>query len=269
MESKPLEIQYISIPYIHRFLDCSIYEIYIKTMDGEQYVIYSRYSYFYKFYNDLLSIKNSQNLNYFIFPPFPSKVFFNTQLSVLTERRILFQNLLRIISLNEDFSKTTIFKNFLNPKIGPNKECTFYMSIILDSHLNKRNSFFTQTETPDYNDDITDISIPSVKLKDGVIFYVFEVKNHFLPDSYNSWKIEKRFSEIFDFYCDLKNELAVECPSLLLKLPEMPPKSGIFENRFSELFIEKRRILIENLFKGMIYLKDFRRLPEFKKFLGL
>ena len=264
------KISEIRIPYIHKFQDVAIYEIYIHKHDSTSYTVYSRFSNFEALNQKILCfLQETEQTKEGLLAPFPEKKIFNLNSSLLFERRVLFQNYLQKLCENSDLCCFEEFIRFLDPINGPNAEISFYMSVLLENKLTKRNSFFDTLETTDLHDDMTHLKITQTKFKEKTIFYVLEVKNTYLPETYNTWTVEKRYSEFHAFHEKLVVELRSSNPTCLLTLPIFPEKRGIFFNHFNREFIEKRKVMLEHYLQQLLLFKEVRRSKLLREFLGL
>jgi len=117
--------------------------------------------------------------------------------------------------------------------------------------------------------EITGVSIPATRTMSDHVLYQIDVTNNRKRKTFSKWTVLKRFTQFFDMDTALRASFA-ENPSLLEKLPPPPErKTKLFNDHMDEVFIEQRRVLLENYLNKLLESEEVVRNPAFLKFLGV
>jgi len=108
------------------------------------------------------------------------------------------------------------------------------------------------------------VTIPTGRVSnEGVVFYVVNVKG-----SFNSWSVEKRYSQFEELQLglvDAKGQHSLHGLPTNLDLP--PKKYKLFTSHISPQFIEERRCLLENYLRKLLTSPDLAKNEMLLKFL--
>jgi len=121
-------------------------------------------------------------------------------------------------------------------------------------------------------DEITGISIKSTTIlrEEAHVRYHVNVRNVNKGSEFKVWTVMKRYHEFVDFNDQLRALMSVTNPSSVSQLPSLPPKHNkSWTDHLNEVFIEKRRILLEVYLRRLIRYPQFRRHELTLKFLGV
>jgi len=126
-------------------------------------------------------------------------------------------------------------------------------------------------ESPARPDDIevTSVTIPATRTMSDHVLYQIDVSNSKRRKSFSKWTVLKRFTQFFDMDSLVRAAFA-EQPEILEKLPPPPErKTKLFNDHMDEVFIEQRRVLLENYLNRMLECEDVARNKDFLLFLGV
>jgi len=95
------------------------------------------------------------------------------------------------------------------------------------------------------------------------------VTNNRKRKTYAKWTVLKRFTQFFDMDTAVRAAFADKL-EILEKLPPPPErKTKLFNDHMDDVFIEQRRVLLDNYLNKMLQCEDVVRNKDFLSFLGV
>jgi len=117
--------------------------------------------------------------------------------------------------------------------------------------------------------EVTGITIPATRTMSDHVLYQIDVTNDHKRKSYSKWTVLKRFTQFFEMDAAVRAAFA-ENLELSAKLPPPPErKTKLFNDHMDEVFIEQRRVILENYLNKMLEVPEVVRAKEFLTFLGV
>jgi len=264
----------IRIPKHHVGEKIVLYEV---EVSNKSYIwnMWLRFEDFHKLHTQLQSLATEYNSKFgssdgekYRLPPFPFKqpkfIVDHKTDRFISERRSLLENYLQRILDCEGFKDYEAFITFLLPprneyEVPPQKAST---NSPATRKLCKPKSDRTGALEISWQDEITGISITKSKTLENHTLYHIDLENENKPKTHGSWTVLKRYCDVFKFDANLRSGIAVKYPDCLKLMPTFPPRSSkIFTNHNDPVFIERRRVLLNNYCQDLIKYPVFRRHP--------
>jgi len=135
---------------------------------------------------------------------------------------------------------------------------------LLDMDLNTMSAMYTAVpmEDIDETDEITNVSIPQTQIlrSEHTVYHVHLINSN-KRESFAEWVVLKRYQDLVNFHNELCAVVEHSHPNAYKLVPPLPPKHWkIFTDHLSEMFIERRRILLQNYLQRLLKCKLFRKL---------
>jgi len=185
-------------------------------------------------------------------PPKRFKIFIShLSPAFIEERRVLLEAFLKKLVGQKDIASCSIFVKFLT--------------------TDKQEIKVEAKKTMDLPEDveITGVSIPATRTMSDHVLYQIDVTNNRKRKTFSKWTVLKRFTQFFDMDTAVRNAFA-DKPEILEKMPPPPErKAKLFNDHMDDVFIEQRRVLLDNYLNKMLQCEDVVRNKEFLVFLGV
>jgi len=170
----------------------------------------------------------------------------------IEERRVLLEAFLKKLIGQKDLANSSILAKFLTS----------------DKQELKIEAKKSVVELPE-DVEITGVSIPATRTMSDHVLYQIDVTNNRKRKTYSKWTVLKRFTQFFDMDAAVRNAFADKL-EILEKLPPPPErKTKLFNDHMDDVFIEQRRVLLENYLNKMLQSEDVVRNKDFLLFLGV
>jgi hypothetical protein len=261
----------VRIPKHHVGEKVVLYEVEVSSKSFI-WNMWLRFEEFHKLHSQLLSLAAEYDTKFgsavggkYRLPPFPFKqpklIIDHKSDKFISERRSLLENYLQRILVSEGFNNYEAFVTFLLPpkneyEVPAKKSSESPVSV----RLSKTKSDRSRALEISGQDEITGISITKSKTLENHTLYHVDLENENKPKSHASWTVLKRYGDVFKFDATLRSEIATKYPECLKLMPTFPPRSSkIFTNHADPVFIERRRVLLNNYCQDLIKYPVFRR----------
>jgi len=121
------------------------------------------------------------------------------------------------------------------------------------------------------DDEITAVYVPQAQiLKNDHVIYHLHIFNANQRKSFQEWTVLKRFDEFNRFDNEFREAIITNFPDQLNKIPPLPPKYlKVIVDHLDDVFVEKRRLLLQGYLQKLIRYPTFRRHELVSKFLGV
>eukprot|EP00457_Paulinella_chromatophora_P013081 gb/GEZN01013351.1/.p1 GENE.gb/GEZN01013351.1/~~gb/GEZN01013351.1/.p1 ORF type:complete len:259 (-),score=42.80 gb/GEZN01013351.1/:137-913(-) len=185
-------------------------------------------------------------------PPKKLKLFTkHTSPTFIEERRVLLENYLKTLLKVKEIAQSPVFTRFLTT----------------DKQENKVVEKKTQKMPDDV--EITHVHVPSTRTMSDHVLYQVDVSNARKPQNFSKWTVLKRFTQFADM--DALVRASFEgTPAVLEQLPPPPRKEvKILSDHMDDVFIQHRRVLLENYLQKMLIVEEVVRNKDFLAFLGV
>jgi len=185
-------------------------------------------------------------------PPKRFKIFVShLSPAFIEERRVLLEAFLKKIVGQKDIAVSSILVKFLT---------TDKQEVKAESKK--------VVELPE-DVEITGVSIPTSRTMSDHVLYQIDVTNNRKRKTYAKWTVLKRFTQFFDMDTAVRAAFA-DKPEILEMLPPPPErKTKLFNDHMDDVFIEQRRVILDNYLNKMLQCAEVVRNKDFLSFLGV
>lgn len=249
---KKADIKTVSIPDSLED-DGVIYYLINVDSSFDSWSVKKRYSQFEDFQSILLSSTLARKIPPGVgLPPKKIKWFSNhTSPAFIEERRVLLEDflssLLKVSALASSEPLTTFLSTDKQSKKAEKKK---------------------KEELPD-DVEITNIEVPSTRTMSDHVLYQVDVSNSRKPRTFSKWTVLKRFTQFYEMDTAVRAALEGK-DSVLEKLPPPPERQfKLLTDHMDDVFIQQRKVLLENYLQRMLEVEEVVRNKEFLQFLGV
>lgn len=219
----------------------------------DSWSVKKRYSQFEDFQSVLLASPLARKIPPNVgLPPKRLKLFTDhSSPAFIEERRVLLESFLQSLLKVPALAKSEPVVNFLNS----------------DKQVSKAEKK-KEAELPD-DVEITHIEVPSTRTMSDHVLYQVDVSNSRKPKTFSKWTVLKRFTQFYDMDAAVRAAFEGQ-EEILAKLPPPPERQfKLFTDHMDDVFIQQRKVLLENYLQRMLRVEEVVRNKDFLQFLGV
>eukprot|EP00808_Paulinella_micropora_P016104 g33805.t1 len=251
-KEKKVDVKKCSIPDTEE-VDGVVYFFINVESSKKAWSVKKRYSQFEDLHSSLQASPLARKIPHGVgLPPKRIWLFVNhTSPAFIEERRVLLESFLYRLVKVPEIARSELFINFLTSDMQ-----------------SKRAEVKRITALPD-DVEITHIEVPSTRTMSDHVLYQVDVSNERKPKTYSKWTVLKRFNQFYEM--DVAVRAAFEGKEdILAKLPPPPERQfRLFTDHLHDVFIQQRRVLLENYLQRMAQVEEVVRNKDFLQFLGV
>ena len=182
----------------------------------------------------------------------------HTSPGFIEERALILENYLQKLTQVPNIASSELFVGFL---------ANDRANIDAPPKVTSR-SLLQQASLPD-DVEVTDVSIPTVRMMSDHELYQIDVSNERKRKSFQKWTVLKRFAQFIEMDDGLREDFAHR-PDVLAALPNPPERySKLFYDHMDDHFVEHRRLVLDNYLVKLVLVTPVLYNTRFLAFLGV